>query len=51
MDFTVVHHVTGGLIPGCIGTDQRRRYRIRGDTRSVSDAEPWGGRTFIRVRR
>jgi hypothetical protein len=34
-DSTVVHHVTGGTFPDYIGTDQPRRYVIRGDTLSI----------------
>ena len=34
-DSTVVHHVTGGTFPDYIGTDQPRRYIIRGDTLSI----------------
>lgn len=49
-DTTVVHHVVGGSIPGYIGTDQPRRFRIRGDTLSVSGDEPWGCRQLVRVR-
>lgn len=49
-DSTVVHHVTGGTIPSYLGTDQRRNYRIRGDTLSIGGEEPWTCRTLIRVR-
>ena len=34
-DSTVVHHVLGGTFPNYIGTDQPRRYSIRGDTLSI----------------
>lgn len=34
-DSTVVHHVIGGTFPDYIGTDQPRRYSIRGDTLSI----------------
>ena len=34
-DSTVVHHVVGGTFPDYIGTDQSRRYKIRGDTLSI----------------
>jgi hypothetical protein len=34
-DSTVVHHVLGGTFPDYIGTDQPRRYNIRGDTLSI----------------
>lgn len=34
-DSTVVHHVLGGTFPDYIGTDQPRRYSIRGDTLSI----------------
>lgn len=34
-DSTVVHHVLGGTFPEYIGTDQPRRYNIRGDTLSI----------------
>ena len=49
-DSTVVHHVAGGTIPSYVGTDQRRNYRIRGDTLSIGGSEPWGCRTLVRVR-
>lgn len=49
-DSTVVHHVAGGTIPSYIGTDQRRNYRIRGDTLSIGGSEPWGCRKLVRVR-
>jgi len=48
-DSTVVHHVTGGTIPGYIGTDQRRNYRMRGDTLSIGGGEPWSCRKLVRV--
>ena len=35
-DSTVVHHVLGGIFPEYIGTDQPRRYIIRGDTLFIS---------------
>jgi hypothetical protein len=34
-DSTVVHHVQGGTFPDYTGTDQPRRYIIRGDTLSI----------------
>ncbi len=49
-DSTVVHHVRGGTIPSYIGTDQRRNYRFRGDTLSVSGDEPWSCRKLVRAR-
>ena len=49
-DSTVVHHVVGGTIPTYIGTDQRRNFRFRGDTLSLSADEPWGCRQFVRER-
>jgi len=49
-DSTVIHHVTGGTIPSYIGTDQRRNYRLRGDTLSIGGGEPWSCRKLIRVR-
>jgi hypothetical protein len=47
---TVVHHVRGGTIPAYTGTDQRRNFRLRGDTLSISEHEPWGCRKLVRVR-
>jgi hypothetical protein len=47
-DSTVVHHVRGGTIPSYIGTDQRRNFRFRGDTLSISADEPWGCRQLVR---
>jgi hypothetical protein len=49
-DSTVVHHVVGGTIPDYIGTDQRRDYRIRGDTLSIGVGEKLSCRRLIRVR-
>ena len=49
-DTTVVHHVTGGTIPDYIGTDQRRDYRIRGDTLAIGVAPLPSCRRLIRVR-
>lgn len=49
-DTTVVHHVTGGTIPEYIGTDQRRDYRIRGDTLSIGVGVLPSCRRLIRVR-
>ncbi len=49
-DTTVVHHVAGGTIPGYIGTDQRRDYRIRGDTLSIGVGVLPACRRLIRVR-
>ena len=49
-DSTVIHHVTGGTIPAYIGTDQRRNYRFRGDTLSVSANDSWSCRKLVRVR-
>lgn len=34
-DTTVIHHVQGGTFPDYIGTDQPRKYIIRGDTLSI----------------
>lgn len=34
-DSTVIHHVQGGTFPLYVGTDQRRSYRVRGDTLSI----------------
>ena len=48
-DSTVVHHVEGGTLPNYIGTDQRRGYRIRGDTLSIGDP-PYPCRVLIRVK-
>ncbi len=48
-DSTVVHHVEGGTLPNYIGTDQRRGYRIRGDTLSIGDP-PFPCRVLIRVK-
>ncbi len=48
-DSTVVHHVRGGSIPTYIGTDQRRNFRFRGDTLSISEHEPWACRKLVRV--
>jgi hypothetical protein len=48
-DSTVIHHVTGGTIPSYIGTDQRRNYRFRGDTLSISADEPFSCRKLVRV--
>lgn len=48
-DTTVVHHVQGGTFPDYIGTDQRRDYRIRGDTLSIG-APLFPCRVLIRVR-
>lgn len=49
-DSTVVHHVTGGTIPDYVGTDQRRDYRIRGDTLSIGVGPVPACRRLIRVR-
>ncbi len=49
-DSTVVHHVRGGTIPSYIGTDQRRNFRFRGDTLSISGDEPWSCRQLVRER-
>ena len=49
-DSTVVHHVRGGTIPSYVGTDQRRNFRFRGDTLSISADEPWGCRKLVRER-
>lgn len=49
-DSTVVHHVIGGTIPDYVGTDQRRDYRIRGDTLSIGVGVPPSCRRLIRVR-
>jgi hypothetical protein len=49
-DSTVIHHVTGGTLPGYVGTDQRRNYRIRGDTLSIGGNPVPGCRRLIRVR-
>lgn len=49
-DSTVVHHVRGGTIPAYIGTDQRRNFRFRGDTLSISADEPWSCRKLVRER-
>lgn len=49
-DSTVVHHVTGGTIPSYVGTDQRRDYRIRGDTLSIGVGPLPACRRLIRVR-
>ena len=49
-DSTVVHHVWGGTIPWYVGTDQRRNFRFRGDTLSISADEPWGCRKLVRER-
>jgi hypothetical protein len=48
-DSTVIHHVTGGTIPSYTGTDQRRNYRFRGDTLSISADEPFSCRKLVRV--
>ena len=49
-DSTVVHNVRGGTIPSYIGTDQRRNFRFRGDTLSISEHETWGCRALVRER-
>jgi hypothetical protein len=49
-DSTVVHHVRGGTIPSYVGTDQRRNFRFRGDTLSISADEPWSCRKLVRER-
>jgi hypothetical protein len=48
-DSTVVHHVLGGTFPDYIGTDQPRRYIIRGDTLSIG-APLFLCRVLIRAR-
>ena len=48
-DTTVIHHVQGGTLPDYIGTDQPRRYSIRGDTLSIG-APPFPCRVLIRVK-
>ena len=48
-DSTVVHHVQGGTFPDYIGTDQFRRYSIRGDTLSIGDPS-FPCRVLLRVR-
>ncbi len=48
-DSTVVHHVLGGTFPEYIGTDQPRRYNIRGDTLSIG-APPFPCRVLLRAK-
>jgi hypothetical protein len=49
-DSTVIHHVTGGTLPSYVGTDQRRNYRIRGDTLSIGGRAAPSCRRLVRVR-
>lgn len=49
-DSTVIHHVAGGTIPGYVGTDQWRSYRIRGDTLSIGSSPVPSCRRLLRVR-
>jgi hypothetical protein len=49
-DSTVIHHVTGGTLPSYVGTDQRRVYRIRGDTLSIGASPVPGCRRLVRER-
>ena len=48
-DTTVIHHVQGGTFPDYIGTDQPRKYTIRGDTLSIG-APLFLCRVLIRAR-
>jgi len=48
-DTTVIHHVQGGTFPDYIGTDQPRKYIIRGDTLSIG-APLFLCRVLIRAR-
>ena len=46
---TVTHHPTGGDIPWYIGTDQHRKFIIKGDTLFIGDPEfSTGKRILIR---
>lgn len=49
-DSTVIHHVTGGTLPSYVGTEQRRDYRIRGDTLSIGVSPVPSCRRLVRVR-
>ena len=50
-DSTVVHHVTGGTLPSYTGTDQRREYRITGDSLTIGgNRTTWPCRLLIRER-
>ena len=49
-DSTIIHHVQGATLANYIGTDQRRAYRIRGDTLSIGVAPLPYCRRLIRVR-
>lgn len=48
-DSTVIHHVEGGTFPEYIGTDQRRAYRISGDTLHIG-GQAFDCRVLVRVR-
>ena len=49
-DSTVVHHVRGGTSPSFIGSDQRRVYRIRGDTLTIGgNSRTWPCRVLLRL--
>lgn len=48
-DSTLIHHPAGGSIPEYIGTNQYRKYIIRGDTLFIGDPDfTIGKRTLIR---
>jgi len=47
-DSTVIHHVEGGTFPEYTGTDQRRAYRISGDTLHIG-GQALACRVLIRV--
>ena len=47
---TVIHHPKGGNIPWYIGTDQQRRFKIKGDTLFIGDPTfEVGKRVLVRV--
>lgn len=47
---TVIHHPIGGNIPWYIGTDQKRQFKIRGDTLVIGDPTfDIGKRVLVRV--
>lgn len=39
-------HVIGGNIPSYLGTDQRRQFKIEGDTLTISETYVSGGKTY-----
>ena len=48
-DSVVIHHVSGGTAPGYVGTEQRRLYRVRGDSLTIGGSRrTWPCRLLLR---